>query len=353
MDLHDAVTLSLLACGDPRRMLALRRDLAARSGTRTLPATELLHAPAVAGGVAEARRRADTALARASRARLTVVALGDGCYPPLLAAIPDPPFALWIRGAVSALAGPAVAVVGARSASPYALEVAARLGSDLAARGVIVVSGLARGVDGAAHQGALDGCGRTLAVLGSGVDVVYPYEHAALGEAIVAAGALVSELPPGAPPRRFHFPWRNRIISGLARATVVVEASLKSGSLITARCGLEQGREVMAVPGNVMSDRNRGAHALIKDGAKIVEDVDDILEELMPAFRAAARPADVGTLDDPLLEHMCCGEAYDLDALITLTGSDGTSLIPRLLQLELRGLVRRSGGRFVRSSGRW
>jgi DNA processing protein len=202
-------------------------------------------------------------------------------------------------------------------------------------------------------------------VLGSGVDVVYPDEHAALAEAMCAAGALVSELPPGAPPRRFHFPWRNRIISGLARAIVVVEASLKSGSLITARCGLDQGREVMAVPGNILSDRNRGAHALIKDGAKIVEAVDDILDELIPLSGAATPPPAAGVptaaaavgwpagkLDDPLLAEMCCGESYDLDALMRLTGSDLTSLLPRLLQLELRGLVSRCGGRFVRSGGR-
>src|SRR5436190_1073263 len=155
-----------------------------------------------------------------------------------------------------------------------------RLARDLAACGLVVVSGLARGVDSAAHRGALADAGVTVAVLGSGVDVMYPPEHGSLAKEIDKAGAVVSELVPGTPPQSWFFPLRNRIISGLSRAVVVIEAGEKSGSLITARCALEQGRDVLAVPGNVLSGRNRGAHGLLRDGAKIVESADDILEEL-------------------------------------------------------------------------
>src|SRR5438445_10692595 len=178
------------------------------------------------------------------------------------------------------MSAPAVAIVGSRAASPYALAVAEQLAHDLAACGLVVVSGLARGVDSAAHRGAPAGAGVTVAVLGSGVDVMYPPEHESLAEEIDKAGAVASELVPGTPPQPWFFPLRNRIISGLSRAVVVIEAGEKSGSLITARCALEQGRDVLAVPGNVLSGRNRGAHGLLRDGAKIVETADDILEEL-------------------------------------------------------------------------
>jgi DNA processing protein len=260
---------------------------------------------------------------------------------------------LWVHGEVEALSAPAVAIVGSRAASTYAVDVGERLGADLAVRGVVVVSGLARGVDAAAHRGALAAGGRTVAVLGSGVDVIYPAEHLDLARDIVGAGALVSELAPGTPPRPGHFPSRNRIISGLSLAVVVVEASEKSGSLITARYGLEQGREVMAVPGNVLSGRSRGGHALLKDGAKVVEGVDDILDELghWPSVPNLSETG--GSLKDrtdPVTRVMAEGESYELDALIDLTGVAAPRLLPRLLQLELDGRIRRvSGGRFVRS----
>jgi DNA protecting protein DprA len=186
------------------------------------------------------------------------------------------------------LTQPAVAIVGSRDATRYALDVAARLGTELAERGIVVTSGLARGVDSAAHQGAVDADGATVAVLGSGLDNIYPREHQYLAETIVNKGVVVSELGPGGLPLAEHFPLRNRIISGISLAVVVVEASEKSGSLITARCAAEQGRDVMAVPGSVLTGRNRGSHSLLKDGAKVVETADDILEELgWPAARAA------------------------------------------------------------------
>ena len=265
------------------------------------------------------------------------------------------PVALWYRGSLDALDAPAVAVVGSRAASAVALETAERLGEDLAAFGVTVVSGLARGVDSAAHRGALR-TGRTIAVLGSGLDRVYPNEHRGLAREISDHGSLViSEFAPGTPPLQFHFPLRNRIISGLSRAVVVIEASENSGSLITAACALEQGRDVMAVPGNVLSGRNRGGHALLRDGAKIVEGADDIVEELGLVSRVPASPEKPSTgfgsrsSPDPLLKVMDVGQAYDLDGLASISGVDGVRLLPRLFDLELQGLVRRlAGGRFMR-----
>jgi DNA processing protein len=288
---------------------------------------------------------------------ILTIPLGDARYPAALAAIHDPPPMLWTRGRAESLRGPMVAVVGSRAASPYALQVARKLGADLARRQVTVVSGMARGVDSAAHEGALDGGGATVAVFGCGVDVIYPPEHARLAERIRASGALISELPPETPPLPAYFPRRNRIISGVALAVVVVEAAEKSGSLITARFALEQGREVLAVPGNILSGRNSGAHALLRDGARIVEGADDILEEIQSGMRDAglgnrgaegSNSADRAS-QDPVLLHMAVAEPYDLDELAGLSGMDRIALLPRLLELELTGAVQRvDGGRFVR-----
>jgi DNA processing protein len=272
----------------------------------------------------------------------------------------DPPLVLWVRGSIDALERPAVAMVGSRAASPYGLAVAERLGADLAARGLVVVSGLARGVDSAAHRGALAGGGATVAVLGSGADVIYPPEHAPLSRAIEASGAIVSELVPGTPPLPLFFPLRNRIISGLSRAVVVIEAGEKSGSLITARLALEQGRDVLAVPGNVLSGRNRGAHALLRDGAKIVEGADDILEELgmdgkgvgslFAPTADSAKGLPTPFPEDPIVACLTPGEPADLDAIAERSGVEPSRLLPRLFALELQGVVARAGGgRFVRS----
>jgi DNA processing protein len=273
----------------------------------------------------------------------------------LLATIIDPPPVLWTGGQVAAFEPPAVAIVGSRAGSPYALAVAERLGADLTARGVVVVSGLARGVDSAAHRGALT-VGATIAVLGSGPDVIYPKEHENLARDIAATGLILSELAPGTPPQPQFFPLRNRIISGLSRAVVVVEAGERSGSLITARSALDQGRDVLAVPGSILSARNRGGHALLRDGAKIVESADDILEELgFPPGSSRQREC-VGpghTADviaaDRVLASLTPGESCDLDAIAERSGLAVARLLPRLFELELQGLVRREGGgRFVR-----
>ena len=230
--------------------------------------------------VADAREHAARAVERAASAKIAALPWFHPTYPALLREIVDPPIVLWLVGAAACLSEPAVAIVGSRRATPAGIAVARRIGRGLAEAGLVVVSGLARGIDGAAHQGALDAGGRTVAILGCGADVVYPPEHASLAKRVAEAGALVSEFPPCTPPLPRHFPLRNRIISGLSRAVVVIEASDRSGSLITARAALDQGRDVLAVPGNVASGRYSGCHALIKDGAPLVETVEDVLNEL-------------------------------------------------------------------------
>jgi DNA processing protein len=290
---------------------------------------------------------------------ISAISAGDIRFPTALAAIHDPPHTLWIRGDVGALNIPSVAIVGSRAASPYALEVARRLGADLARRNIAVVSGLARGVDSAAHRGALEGGGITIAVFGCGVDIIYPAEHRALAHRILERGALVSEFPAGTRPRKHNFPQRNRIISGLSLAVVVVEAAQGSGSLITADFALEQGRAVLAVPGNVLGGRNFGAHALLRDGAKLVECADDILDELPHSLTQSGLGSGAkesksvkSASQDPVLWSMDEGDAYDFDEIAERSGVDRMKLLPRLLELELAGAVRRvDGGRFVRFRG--
>lgn len=270
-------------------------------------------------------------------------------FPALLVQIPDPPEELWIRGDLSLCDKPAVAVVGARAASRGGMAIAAAIAGDLARAGVVVVSGLARGIDSAAHIAALDAGGKTIAVLGTGIDVVYPAEHRELTERIARDGLLITEFLPGSPPEVFHFPRRNRLISGLSRGVVVVEAAEKSGSLITARLAADQGREVMVVPGPVLGGRNRGAHALIRDGAKLVESAVDILQELGLVSATAGlslprrSPGGEGgesvefTVDDIARQlELPTGEA-----------------LARLLEWELTGEIQRIGsGRFVRSQSK-
>lgn len=279
----------------------------------------------------------------------------DSRYPAWLRMVPDPPPVLWTRGDLGVLDQPAVALVGSRSASQYARQVARALAAGLADAGIIVTSGMARGVDGAAHEACIAAGGRTIAVLGTGVDVVYPREHAALAAQIAASGLLVTELPPGTPPLAGHFPRRNRIISGLSRAVVVVEASEKSGSLITAKLALEQGREVMAVPGSVLYGRNRGAHALIKDGAMPVECAADILDALGLARETARRCADSGRPGGRVEEALYDAgtEGLDVDGLARGVGGSAEALLGDLTRLELDGKAERlAGGRYVWVGGK-
>ena len=290
-------------------------------------------------------------LAQAARAGITPIPIHAPTYPALLRHIVDPPTLLWVRGIAASLNHRAIAVVGSRHGTPTGLMAARRLGNDLAAAGITVVSGLARGVDGAAHRGALDAGGVTVAVLGCGVDKTYPREHAALSAAILERGALVSEFPPGSLALKPHFPLRNRIISGLSRAVLVVEAHLKSGSLITARAALEQGRDVLAVPGNVASGCYRGSHSLIKDGARLVETVEDVLDEVgwrpVPERPGGAseNPHEINQLDG----FLAPGSTVSLDELLARTGRSVTVLLAELSELELAGKVAKlPGGGFVR-----
>jgi DNA processing protein len=352
MDLHIAVAASMLPAS--RSLVgAIFKNVRHRySGRAALDmALSTLGFPTEACDeiVRLALNGADDALRRAAALGFEAYACGDAHYPALLSCIPDPPPVLWMHGDPSVLERPTVAIVGSRAASQYALAVGERLGAELSERGVTVASGLARGVDSAAHRGCLATGGATVAVLGSGLDRVYPNEHRQLAASISKQGVLVSELAPGVPPRAEHFPLRNRIISGISLAVVVVEACEKSGSLITAKCGLEQGRDVMAVPGSVLTGRNRGSHALLKDGAKVVESADDILDGLAWAdSRPGPVPPSKLLIKDPLLARMEPGEAYELDALAEMAGTTGARLLPRLMELELQGLVGASGGRFSR-----
>jgi len=268
--------------------------------------------------------------------------LGNSDYPPLLAEISDPPTCIWTRGDRRALSHLAVAIIGARAASREGLIVAGDIASDLARAGVAVVSGLAKGIDAAAHKAALDAGGLTIAVLGTGIDRVYPAENQALSERIAEKGLLITEFRPGSAPEDWHFPRRNRIISGLSKAVVVVEAREKSGSLITARLAADQGRDVMAVPGSSVGGLNRGANALLRDGAKLVECAVDILQELGisdSALRATSRQA--GSLE--VIEFT----VDDIAAELQIPAGEA---LARLLEWELTGEIQRIGsGRFVRS----
>ena len=299
----------------------------------------------------------DEVLAEIKRARavgVRIVSFDAPDYPSRLGMIADPPPFLYARGSLRGEDDKAVAIVGSRSASDYGRKVARDLAYNLAAMGFTVVSGMARGIDGAAHEAALDAGGRTIAVLGSGVDIVYPPEHEKLYRRIVENGAVLSELPLGTKPLAFNFPGRNRLISGVALGVVVVEATEKSGSLITAALALDQGREVFAVPGEVGASRSRGTHRLIRQGAKLVESVEDILEEIAPQLatrtaRAAQRlrrelPADVGQ-DVRRIFGLIAERPLHIDEVIQTSGLPSSRVSEVLLQLELQGFLRQLPGK--------
>lgn len=293
-ELIELLTL-LLSRGVGRR--ALRRSIAAGWGNRSasLDASELLRE---GNGVAlPSKVEVGAALTAIERFELSVIRMVDPDYPGLLATIPDPPIALFVRGTASALAGTmSVAIVGSRRASMAGCQFARALAADLGRAGFVVISGMAVGVDGAAHRGALETGAVTVAVVGGGHEYIYPARHRTLASDIVSGGgAVVSEYPPTTRPRRAHFPERNRIISGLCAGVVVVEATVRSGSLITARMALEQGREVMAVPGPVQDGTHGGCHRLIRDGAGLVEGAADVLQAFglpMPSMGRWNEPPD-------------------------------------------------------------
>jgi len=279
-----------------------------------------------------------------------LVTLADTHYPKALLEIPDPPPLLYLKGQPEYLNVPTIAMVGSRNATPQGEKNAENFAHALSDAGYCIASGLALGIDGAAHRGALQGRSGTIAVVGTGLDIVYPAKHRELAHQIVAHGALVSEYPLGTPSKPQNFPRRNRIISGLSRGCLVVEANLQSGSLITARMAAEQGREVFAIPGSIHSPVAKGCHQLIKQGAKLVDDMQDILDELGGAPAKIARHPAATSEDHTLLVHMG-HDPVSLDTLAQRSGLTGETLSAMLLVLELEGKVAGlPGGRYQQIS---
>lgn len=313
--------------------------------------------PGISRGMAQAIRRFPRARAlqedqaRVARAGVGVIVSGDPDYPTRLQEIASAPPVLYLRGTLEREDDAAIAVVGARHATAYGEDLARELAAELARRGLTIVSGLARGIDAAAHHGAVAAGGRTLAVLGSGLDQIYPPEHDGLGSEVAAHGALISEFPLGTPPLRLHFPRRNRIISGLSLGVIVVEAGVGSGALITAHHALEQGREVFAVPGRVHARYSEGCNRLIKAGAKLVETWEDVLSELLPQLRrrapkriASPPPPSLTGAEQQVFDILAEGPLH-IDALIVRAGLPGGRVASALVGLEMKGLVRQLSGK--------
>ena len=362
----DLLHLTLVPGVGPKTCRTLLERFGSASRALDAPESSLRDVPGVGPRLAEklarARREVDAAaeLELCRRMGVSVVAVGDDGYPPTLGEIPDPPSLLYVRGTIEPADQLAIALVGSRKCTHYGLRIAERLASSLARVGLTVVSGLARGIDAAAHRGALAAGGRTLAVLANGLGEVYPPEHEDLAREVAASGALISESPMRQSPLAGLFPQRNRIISGLSLGVVVVEATPRSGSLSTAKHATDQNREVFAVPGPVDSLPSRGCHHLIRDGARLVETVDDILEELGPLVRevkarpeepAIRHPAELSLSDQ---ERSLLGRLDDrpvsVDELIVGSGLTASQVMATLSVLEMRRLVRRlPGPRFVRA----
>ncbi|MEH6515636.1 MAG: DNA-processing protein DprA [Halioglobus sp.] len=320
--------------------------------------------PAVAGELELARRQGihpDCPLSMAAQLELLTVAdagvmvLTDDRYPALLGTIFDPPAILYYRGDPSLMSRPLLAMVGSRKASPSGLRVAMELASSAVSLGLGVCSGLALGIDSAAHRGALAGQGGTLAVMATGIEQVYPRRHQRLAQEILEQGCLLTEFPPGLPPLRQNFPRRNRIISGLSLATIVVEAALPSGSLLTAGSALEQGREVFALPWSIHHRNGRGCLRLLRDGAGLVESVEDVLAELGPMYQlqqdlftsAAASPGALPADRASLLE-LVGFEATSVDVLAAHSGQPVAKVLSSLSELELAGLVTQAAAGYIR-----
>lgn len=346
----------------PRLRAAIAREAYERFGSAAgilaAPPGELGAVRGIGPALAAAIARLDAPRAAAEQRRLAaslgvaILTLEDPDYPERLRLIPDPPRVLYRLGSFLPQDGDGIAVVGARAATPYGLSVAERLGRELAAAGVTVVSGLARGIDGRAHRGALAGGGRTVAVLGTGLDRIYPPEHRGLAGSVASDGALLSEFPFGAEPEPWHFPLRNRVISGLARAVVVVEAAERSGALGTADMALEQGREVFAVPGPIDAPTSAGTNRLIRQGAGLVGSARDILEAFPDlAARLQAGVGEQGPapgLSEPerrLLAAIGPGPR-PIDDIIRACPGPAATTAALLTGLELKGLVRQHPGKF-------
>jgi DNA processing protein len=351
---RDGARKLLAACGSPDAVLA-----APPATLRELVGPVLAQALSVQPP-SYAERWAAAQQWRKSGDNRHVLTLGAAGYPALLMQTADPPLLLYVQGALALLGARSLAIVGSRAPSPQGRANANTFAQALSQNGLLVVSGLAQGIDGAAHEGALAANSPTVAVVGTGLDRVYPSAHRELARRIAEHGALVSEFAPGTPALPAHFPLRNRIIAGLSLGTLVVEAALRSGSLITARLALEAGREVFAVPGSILSPQSKGCHALIKQGAKLVESAQDILEELagprtLPLLGpddAVSSSGDEAPNRDPAMAAVLAALGFEpttLDALLARTGESTATLTARLFELEMQGLVARlPGGLFQR-----
>lgn len=360
--LVETVRLALVPGVGPRLRQALLERFGDPAGVLAAGEAELRGVagigPKIAQRVAAARDEidAEAELDLCARRQVGVLAEADDAYPRALREIHDPPGVLFLRGALAPQDALSVAIVGTRHATAYGRKHAERLAASLARAGLTVTSGLARGIDAAAHRGALAAGGRTLAVLGSGVLNVYPPEHDELARQVIDDGALLSESPPRGRPLSGSFPQRNRIISGLSLGVIVVEAAERSGALITARHAMEQGREVFAVPGPVDSRMSRGCHRLLRDGAKLVESADDVLEELGP-LAAPAEGAEGRTIHHPAelqlneLERRVldavAATPTAIDALAAETGLPIHQVLSAVSVLEMRRLIRRVGGQHL------
>jgi DNA processing protein len=339
----------LEAFGSPERIMAApQEELAAVDGMSARLAVALKSS--------RANPDIDRELTKLSATDIHVITYTAPDYPQPLKNIYDPPPHIYVRGRLQPSDSNAVAVVGSRNASDYGLRAATDISRELAEAGLTIVSGMAAGIDAAAHRGALEAGGRTIAVLGCGADVCYPAGNRRLYDAIAQKGAIVSEYAPGTGPDTYHFPARNRIISGMARAIVVVEAGPKSGSLITARLALEQGRDVFAVPGSIYSFKTRGAHQLIRSGAALIESGHDIIETLgMTADSAAAlqqpkpAPADLAPEARRIYDLLAAGPLH-IDRLISETALTSSAVSTTLLELELSGFIRQLPGKHFEHS---
>jgi DNA processing protein len=331
----------LTAFGTPEKVLhATAEELAAVEGVRTTAAAAIKSH--------DFRKAAETETAALLKSGARVLTLNSDEYPPLLKEIADPPPYLYLKGLLP-VSRTAVAVVGSRRASDYGISTTTRLTRELAGQGVTIISGLAQGVDAAAHRAALQVSGATVGVLGCGIDLIYPAENRRLYQEMAERGGIISEFPLGTPPDAPNFPRRNRLISGLSRGVLVVEAAEKSGSLITARFALEQGREVFAVPGNISFRASRGTNSLIKQGAKLVESVADILGELPPENAALPQWAQKQAFNLAADEEKLCGFLFDgplqMDELTRRSGLTAPAVSAMLLRLELQGAVVQLAGR--------
>ena len=337
--------------GGPKEVLAASSsELRHAAGLRSSVVTALRNAPDP-GVVAQVRQE----MRLIEKGASSIVTILDPAYPHRLAMIPDPPPVLYVRGTLPSPDDHAVAIVGSRKATPSGSLMTQELSQRLAEMGFTIVSGLARGIDAAAHRGALAAQARTIAVIGCGVDRTYPPEHQQLRGDIEVHGAVVSELPLGSPPLPHHFPRRNRIISGLSLGVIVSEANQKSGALITARFALEQNREIFAIPGAVKHGKHRGAHGLIKQGAKLVEEAQDVVEELLPQldgpFRDRVKNAGFQETAPPVLttreQHVLSlfhDDPLSIDEVLTEASFDRAEVMSLLLSLELRGCLQQVPG---------